>query len=61
MHASSQRPKIHKSARSRLRPAGTFGDMMTGSHQVLADTLNLFQPGEGGDYAHHGSFHLHSR
>ena len=39
MHASSQRPKMHKSARSRLRHAGKYGDMRTGPHQVLTDTL----------------------
>ena len=39
MHASSQRPKMHKSARSRLRHAGRYGDMRTGTQQDLADTV----------------------
>ena len=43
MHASSQRPKTLKAARSRLRHAGTYGDMRTGPHQVLADTARSIE------------------
>ena len=39
MHASSQRPKMHKSARSRLWHAGRYGYMRTGTQQDLADTV----------------------
>ena len=60
MHASSQRPKMHKSARSRLRYGGTYGDMRTGPLEVLADTLKLFHPGEGeiNDYANKAPMYL---